>query len=213
MGRAIRYVPYPVVGGFLGATGLLIVLGAIRVITGIPCNSHTLDAIHEYRHAVRTGRGLRHGAGAVSDLAPLARSPFGLPVILIGGVIAAQSRSGSWASRRTSASRQAGPFSLRRPSPSCCHGARRTRPLSLVCVAGTERRCDRGDVCDSVKHPVQHHGHRGGGAPRDQSRARTQSHRPCQHAVRRIRRVMPAAFQSAAPCSTSTAAGAGRSPA
>ena len=34
MGRAIRYVPYPVVGGFLGATGLLIVLGAIRVITG-----------------------------------------------------------------------------------------------------------------------------------------------------------------------------------
>ena len=30
MGRAIRYVPYPVVGGFLGATGLLIVLGAIR---------------------------------------------------------------------------------------------------------------------------------------------------------------------------------------
>src|SRR3984893_1629104 len=34
MGRAIRYVPYPVVGGFLGATGYLILLGAIRVITG-----------------------------------------------------------------------------------------------------------------------------------------------------------------------------------
>src|SRR5882757_9360498 len=34
MGRAIRYVPYPVVGGFLGATGCLIVLGAIRVISG-----------------------------------------------------------------------------------------------------------------------------------------------------------------------------------
>jgi len=30
MGRAIRYVPYPVVGGFLGATGCLILLGAIR---------------------------------------------------------------------------------------------------------------------------------------------------------------------------------------
>ncbi len=39
MGRAIRYVPYPVVGGFLGATGCLIVFGAIRVITGHPiCN-------------------------------------------------------------------------------------------------------------------------------------------------------------------------------
>src|SRR5712672_3432204 len=34
MGRAIRYVPYPVVGGFLGAIGCLLILGAIRVITG-----------------------------------------------------------------------------------------------------------------------------------------------------------------------------------
>jgi sulfate permease, SulP family len=39
IGRAIRYVPYPVVGGFLGATGCLILLGAIRVITGPGCNS------------------------------------------------------------------------------------------------------------------------------------------------------------------------------
>jgi SulP family sulfate permease len=36
MGRAIRYVPYPVVGGFLGATGCLILLGAIRVIRPSP---------------------------------------------------------------------------------------------------------------------------------------------------------------------------------
>jgi sulfate permease, SulP family len=32
-GRAIRFVPYPVIGGFLGATGWLMVLGASRVIT------------------------------------------------------------------------------------------------------------------------------------------------------------------------------------
>ncbi|HJZ19627.1 MAG TPA: SulP family inorganic anion transporter, partial [Bradyrhizobium sp.] len=42
MGRAIRYVPYPVVGGFLGATGLLILLGGIRVITGMPVKLATL---------------------------------------------------------------------------------------------------------------------------------------------------------------------------
>ncbi len=30
-GRAIRFVPYPVVGGFLGATGVLVVLGACQV--------------------------------------------------------------------------------------------------------------------------------------------------------------------------------------
>ena len=73
MGRAIRYVPYPVVGGFLGATGCLILLGAVRVITGhrlqfgTSINSQTLDYL-------RTGGGLRHGARAVSDLASLPQS-------------------------------------------------------------------------------------------------------------------------------------------
>ena len=32
-GRAIRFVPYPVIGGFLGATGWLMVTGAVQVIT------------------------------------------------------------------------------------------------------------------------------------------------------------------------------------
>ena len=35
-GRAIRFVPYPVIGGFLGATGWLMITGAIRVITNQP---------------------------------------------------------------------------------------------------------------------------------------------------------------------------------
>src|SRR3984893_14579529 len=32
-GRAIRFMPYPVIGGFLGATGWLMVTGAIQVVT------------------------------------------------------------------------------------------------------------------------------------------------------------------------------------
>src|SRR5579872_6736653 len=32
-GRAIRFVPFPVVGGFLGATGLLMITGAVQVVT------------------------------------------------------------------------------------------------------------------------------------------------------------------------------------
>jgi sulfate permease, SulP family len=32
-GRAIRFVPYPVIGGFLGATGWLMITGAIQVVT------------------------------------------------------------------------------------------------------------------------------------------------------------------------------------
>ena len=31
-GRAIRFVPYPVIGGFLGATGWLMITGAIQVV-------------------------------------------------------------------------------------------------------------------------------------------------------------------------------------
>ena len=32
-GAAIRFIPYPVIGGFLSATGWLMVNGAVRVIT------------------------------------------------------------------------------------------------------------------------------------------------------------------------------------
>jgi SulP family sulfate permease len=88
MGRAIRYVPYPVVGGFLGATGLLIVLGAIRVITDHPLQFGTL-----FRFANLITASELSAACAMALVLYLiwhrSRSPFGLPVILIGGVIAA----------------------------------------------------------------------------------------------------------------------------
>ena len=74
MGRAIRYVPYPVVGGFLGATGCLILLGAVRVITGIRLQFATLGQFANLLDAVRSWARLRHGAGAVSDLASLAHA-------------------------------------------------------------------------------------------------------------------------------------------
>src|ERR1700726_1713464 len=88
MGRAIRYVPYPVVGGFLGATGYLILLGAIRVITGQRLQFATLGGFAN----VLTLSELA-AACAMATILYLtwhrSRSSFGLPVILIGGVIAA----------------------------------------------------------------------------------------------------------------------------
>jgi SulP family sulfate permease len=88
LGRAIRYVPYPVVGGFLGATGCLILLGAVRVITGMRLQFSTLD---QFANLLT----LSELAAACAMALVLyltwhrSRSPFGLPVILIGGVIAA----------------------------------------------------------------------------------------------------------------------------
>jgi sulfate permease, SulP family len=88
LGRAIRYVPYPVVGGFLGATAWLIVLGAIRVITGQRLQFATLGGFEN----VLTLSELA-AACAMALILYLtwhrSRTPFGLPAILIGGVIAA----------------------------------------------------------------------------------------------------------------------------
>ncbi|MBR0773931.1 SLC26A/SulP transporter family protein [Bradyrhizobium diazoefficiens] len=88
MGRAIRYVPYPVVGGFLGATGLLIVMGAIRVVTDQPLQLSTLPHFADVTTLAELG-----AACAIALVLYLAwhrsRSPFGLPVILIGGTLVA----------------------------------------------------------------------------------------------------------------------------
>ena len=35
-GRAIRFVPFPVIGGFLGATGWLMMMGAVQIVTDQP---------------------------------------------------------------------------------------------------------------------------------------------------------------------------------
>jgi sulfate permease, SulP family len=88
LGRAIRYVPYPVVGGFLGATGCLILLGGIRVITGYRLQFSTLS---QFANPLTLSE---LAAACVMALALYltwhrSRSPFGLPMILIGGVIAA----------------------------------------------------------------------------------------------------------------------------
>jgi len=85
MGRAIRYVPYPVVGGFLGAIGCLLILGAIRVIKGERLRFATLD---RFANVVT----LSELAAACAMALVLyltwhrSRSTFGLPVILIGGI-------------------------------------------------------------------------------------------------------------------------------
>jgi SulP family sulfate permease len=43
-GRAIRFVPYPVIGGFLGATGWLMITGAIQVVTDQKPTYSNVDA-------------------------------------------------------------------------------------------------------------------------------------------------------------------------
>src|SRR6266446_10193286 len=86
MGRAIRYVPYPVVGGFLGAIGCLLLFGAIRVITGERLQLATVD-----RFANMVTLSELAAACAMALVLYLtwhrSRGTFGLPAILIGGIV------------------------------------------------------------------------------------------------------------------------------
>jgi SulP family sulfate permease len=112
MGRAIRYVPYPVVGGFLGATGCLIVLGAIRVITGHRLQLATLD---QFANILT----LSELAAACAMALVLyltwhrSRTAFGLPAILVGGIIVAH--IAFWLAGITSTEAQASGWTFQPP--------------------------------------------------------------------------------------------------
>jgi sulfate permease, SulP family len=86
-GRAIRFIPYPVIGGFLGATGWLMILGAIQVITD---QRLTLTTLSEFSSALMISK---LGAGlviAVTLQVFLSRwtNAFVMPSILVAAILA-----------------------------------------------------------------------------------------------------------------------------
>ncbi|MEH2473413.1 SulP family sulfate permease [Nitrobacteraceae bacterium AZCC 2161] len=87
MGRAIRYVPYPVIGGFLGATACLIVAGAIQVITG---QKLQFAALATLANAMTLYELLAASALALTIylIWHRSRNPLALPAILVAGVVA-----------------------------------------------------------------------------------------------------------------------------
>ena len=88
MGRAIRYVPYPVVGGFLGSTACLILIGAVRVITGQRLQFATLSQFEDLLTLSKLAAACVM-AVILYTTWHRSRTSFGLPAILIGGVIVA----------------------------------------------------------------------------------------------------------------------------
>jgi SulP family sulfate permease len=112
LGRAIRYVPYPVVGGFLGATGWLIVLGAVSVITGHRLQFATLPEFADLTILLELG-----AAAAMALVLYLtwhrSRSPIGLPVLLLGGVVLGH--LGFWSAGLSLADAQAAGWVFRPP--------------------------------------------------------------------------------------------------
>jgi len=45
LGSLIRYIPYPVIGGFLAGTGWLVASGALKTMTGVPLSLANLESL------------------------------------------------------------------------------------------------------------------------------------------------------------------------
>ncbi len=81
-GRAIRFIPYPVIGGFMGATGVLMVLGAVQVITGAPLTLGSLAVFAGAATLAKIAAGLTV-ALVLQLLLSRSSSPAILPAVLV----------------------------------------------------------------------------------------------------------------------------------
>ncbi|WP_242442958.1 SulP family inorganic anion transporter [Magnetospirillum sp. 15-1] len=85
LGGFIRFIPYPVIGGFLAGTGWLLVKGAIKVMTG---HAPTLETAH---HLLSAGELIKWAPGLLFAVALIAgmrrwKHVATLPLLLGGGI-------------------------------------------------------------------------------------------------------------------------------
>jgi sulfate permease, SulP family len=87
-GRAIRFVPYPVIGGFLGATGWLMVTGAVQIVTNQRPALGNLGVFFDASIAARIAPGVIVAA-TLFVLLRRSKNPFILPGVLLAAFAAA----------------------------------------------------------------------------------------------------------------------------
>jgi sulfate permease, SulP family len=85
-GRAIRFVPYPVIGGFLGATGWMMVTGAIQVITNQKVTFDNLGAFASGPTAAKIVAGVAI-AVVLHAATRYKQNTYILPVVLIAATV------------------------------------------------------------------------------------------------------------------------------
>jgi SulP family sulfate permease len=87
-GGAIRFVPYPVIGGFLGATGWLMVSGAARVITDHGLNLPDIDSLLGESALAKLAAGVVIAIALYLGVRRRGNSPYVMPGILLAGIVA-----------------------------------------------------------------------------------------------------------------------------
>ena len=87
-GRAIRFVPFPVIGGFMAATGWLVFIGAIGVVTGRKPTFGDLADFANLTILAKLAAAIAIAA-ALEILSIRSSSPFILPGVLLFAIVAA----------------------------------------------------------------------------------------------------------------------------
>jgi len=86
LGALVRFIPYPVIGGFLAGSGLLIVMGAGRVLIGMDFADSSLAMLLEPSRAAQWVPGLAFGIALILILRRYSHVLL-VPAMLIGGVL------------------------------------------------------------------------------------------------------------------------------
>jgi len=86
LGRWIRFMPYPVIGGFMAASGWFLVSGAVRIFAQEPLSLKLLSDIASGRHIAKLAAGAL--IAVVLHAAQRARHPLAFPSVLVACVVA-----------------------------------------------------------------------------------------------------------------------------
>lgn len=85
LGNVVRFVPYPVVGGFIAGTGWLLAKGGVSVASGISPTLGTLDDLAKGDALVRWLPALAFGVATYAAVR-VVRRPLVIPVALVTGL-------------------------------------------------------------------------------------------------------------------------------
>ena len=86
LGRLIRYVPFPVIAGFLAGTGWLIVLGGLGVMIGDVVSPGSIGLLLDPVTALKCGLGVGF-AGLIAVLVAKAPSPLAFPIAIFVALV------------------------------------------------------------------------------------------------------------------------------
>lgn len=84
-GRWIRFVPYPVVAGFVAGTGWLLASGGIRIVTGTRVSLDLLEQLAHGQRLIQLGACVAFAVGMY--LMQRVEHPLAFPALLIGGTV------------------------------------------------------------------------------------------------------------------------------